>query len=122
MLEPALGVTLACLPVMRPLFGKVFAGTSQSRSKPKVSSTSGSDIKGFDSKNFKRLDEQTYPLKDVSGVSTSELPGRNRSDSYKSFHGQTYDVESAQGSQHEAELAGPLTGINVKREYIVRHS
>ncbi|KAI9875186.1 MAG: hypothetical protein M1830_008779 [Pleopsidium flavum] len=110
MLEPALGVTLACLPVMRPLFQKVFP--ARSRNRTKESNNSGFDAKAFDSKNFRRLDELAYPLRPVGNVTTSVVLSHGGSASSKSMpHHVVDDVESQQGSPQEVEPAGPLPGI-----------
>ena len=97
MLEPALGLTLACLPLMRPLFSLVFPET-----KSKVTGNSGS---GFsfnqsktDAKKFRKLDDDEYALRTISD------PAGN--DSFASHI----------VSEHRRS---PSTGIRVKSEWNV---
>ncbi|MCJ1254431.1 hypothetical protein MMC24_002246 [Lignoscripta atroalba] len=124
MLEPALGITLACLPVMRPLLPKTFPGRSEKRSKD--SSNSGRAAKAFYAKNFRQIDDQEYPLRPVGPVdtATNQTLVEGHSDPYnKSMRHHVDDVESQQGSQNEAtEPGGPLSEINVKKEWDIRRS
>jgi hypothetical protein len=56
MMEPTLGITIACIPIMRPLF-KGMMSTN------KGASGSGS---GYDSRNFQNIDEQhLFPLGNI---------------------------------------------------------
>ncbi|MCJ1285840.1 hypothetical protein MMC26_005181 [Xylographa opegraphella] len=97
MLEPALGVTLACLPLMRPLFSLVFPDT-----KSKVSANSGS---GFsfsqskdNSKKFRKLDDDEYALRTMADPTGKD------------------SLASNNGSEHRRS---PSAGIRVKTEWNV---
>lgn len=60
MLEPTLGVTIACVPVMRPMLVSFLPSIKGSSNK------SGSSAGGFDPRNFQNIDEQQlYPLGNV---------------------------------------------------------
>ncbi|MCJ1393649.1 hypothetical protein MMC18_006525 [Xylographa bjoerkii] len=100
MLEPALGLTLACLPLMRPLFSLVFPDTRSSRNK--ASGNSGSAFSfsqsKTDSKKFRKLDDDEYALR------TMGEPAGNAS------------VASHNGSEHGRSLSA---GIRVKTEWNV---
>jgi len=60
-LEPALGITLACVPLLRPLFirDRTLKGSSRSGSR-----TLG-DHNRMDSRNLKQIDDQEYPLRSL---------------------------------------------------------
>jgi hypothetical protein len=108
MLEPTLGITIACVPVIRPLI------------KGMASASKGSGYIGsgsnFDARNFQNVDEQQlYPLKDVRhetvirGVSKdgeSLRTGSNLSTDAVNFHA-TQEVDH-------------IEGINIRREFEMR--
>ncbi|MCJ1379563.1 hypothetical protein MMC17_002665 [Xylographa soralifera] len=100
MLEPALGLTLACLPFMRPLFSLVFPET-----KSKVSGNSGSGFsfsqsKG-DAKKFRKLNDDEFALRTMADSAGN--------DSFASHDG--------------SELRrSPSAGIRVKREWDVTNN
>ncbi|MCJ1420924.1 hypothetical protein MMC32_007284 [Xylographa parallela] len=99
MLEPALGLTLACLPLMRPLFSLVFPET-----KSKVTGNSGSGFsfsqsKG-DAKKFRKLDDDEYALRTMAD------PAGNDS----------------LASHNESVHRSPSAGIRVKREWNVTNN
>ena len=123
MLEPALGVTLACVPLLRPIFSKFFpdssstknsngtyGSTSSSGTGPKSSRTS----KNLDTKRFQKLDEHEYPLHTLgdSDVVSSEAVSYNRPNSVISLPDHT-PKQTRQSS---------LSQINVKREWTVESS
>jgi hypothetical protein len=113
MLEPSLGLTLASVPIMRPVFTKIFPDSSLANnsggSNIIISNPTGS---GVASKNFQRIDE--YPLDtlrpDLSGSHTYVTEGQSR----------IFDMESQKSSQSEAELVA--SHIRVKQEWNVRRT
>lgn len=111
MLEPSLGLTLASIPIMRPVFSKIFPDNTQQRSTG-LSNSNPNSNSGLASKNFHRIDE--YPLDpmrpDFSENRTYITEGRSRFD----------DMESQKSSRSEAELVA--SNINIKQEWDVRRT
>lgn len=64
-LENSVGITSACLPTLRPLFGRFFRGASQADSNPKESR---SDFQRAPNAQFNRLSEQSSRLASTPGV------------------------------------------------------
>jgi len=118
MLEPTLGITLACIPVTRPLFMRGINST-RGRGSGHYYYKPSSD---YDSRNFQNLDEQQqlYPMKNVK----SEVIARyssNGDDSLRSAWNRSTDEVGAQAMMMpDAEPI--LGGINVKREFNIRSS
>lgn len=109
MLEPSLALTLASIPIMRPVFSKIFPDNTQQGSTGN-SNPNGSN--GSASKNFQRIDEYSLdPMRpDFSENRTYITEGRSRFD----------DMESQKSSQSQAELVKP--NIKVKQEWDVRRT
>ncbi|MCJ1402686.1 hypothetical protein MMC11_005907 [Xylographa trunciseda] len=100
MLEPALGLTLACLPLMRPLFSLVFPDT---RSKATGNSGSGYSFSQSksDAKKFRKLDDDEYALRTMGDTAGNE------------------SLASHNGSDHRRS---PSAGIRVKTEWNVTNN
>ncbi|KFZ03832.1 hypothetical protein V502_10622 [Pseudogymnoascus sp. VKM F-4520 (FW-2644)] len=109
MLEPSLALTLASIPIMRPVFSKIFPDNTQQGSTGN-SNPNGSN--GVASKNFQLIDEYSLdPMRpDFSENRTYITEGRSRFD----------DMESQKSSQGQAELVTP--NIKVKQEWDVRRT
>ncbi|OBT78024.1 hypothetical protein VF21_03106 [Pseudogymnoascus sp. 05NY08] len=111
MLEPSLGLTLASITIMRPVFSKIFPDNTQPGNTSNINTNPNSNS-GLASKNFQRIDE--YPLDpmrpDFSENRTYVTEGR----------GPFYDMESQRSSQSEAELV--TSNIKVKQEWDVRRT
>lgn len=117
MLEPALGIALACTPIIRPMF-KIF----RERSTANSSSMNGpisdnhshnlSSIAKSDSKNFQRLEEDgAIRLRPMGNERSYEI-------GYKRDTGD--DAESHGTSRSEEELvSGPVRKIKIKNEWRV---
>lgn len=105
MLEPTLGITIACIPVMRPLFMR---GINSSRDKGSgYQSASGSN---FDSRNFQNIDrQQLYPLQDVRHETVIGRMSEDN-DSLRTASNQSNDVI---GLHTITQDVGPIGGINV---------
>jgi hypothetical protein len=95
MLEPSLGLTLASIPIMRPVFSKIFPDNTQ-QGNTGLSNTNPTSTSGLASKNFQRIDE--YPL-------DSMRPDFSENRTYVTERrAPFYDMESQKSSQSEAEL------------------
>lgn len=103
MLEPALGIALACAPIMRPIFRIFRDKSSKSGSSGPTSIDVLASPKG-DSRNFQRLEEETgYQL---------GLMSHNHS--YVTKLGVSADdVESQKSSRSESELV-PTSIVKIK--------
>jgi hypothetical protein len=112
MLEPALGIALACAPIIRPIF-KIFREKSSRNGSNGPNSMDVLDVPTDDLKNFQRLQEEHYRLEPL---------GQNRLYSTKFVGGQVDDVESQKSSQSESELvpASSKTKIRVKSDWSVQ--
>lgn len=107
MLEPTLGITLACLPVIRPLF---LRGTGSTRNQSGSYPSSGSR---FDGRNFQNIDQQQlYPLKGAK----RETVIRHTSQEEESL-----DVSSLQSDEAkqlpDSSTAHLDSGITVRQEF-----
>ncbi|OCL14689.1 hypothetical protein AOQ84DRAFT_280489, partial [Glonium stellatum] len=105
MLEPAIGITLACLPVIRPLLGSSFRSLSKGSKNDKLRSS-----------EFRQLDEE-YPLRSIgdlkNGGTVAQIGMRQGAN-------QSGDLEA----QNAMEGAGPLEGGNrivVTKQWTVKH-
>lgn len=109
MLEPSLALTLASIPIMRPVFSKLFPDNIQPGS---TGNSNPNGNSGLASKNFQRIDEYSLdPMRpNFSENCTYVTEGRSRFD----------DMESQKSSQSQAELMAP--NIKVKQEWDVRRT
>ncbi|KAF2808682.1 uncharacterized protein BDZ99DRAFT_571581 [Mytilinidion resinicola] len=91
MLEPAIGITLACLPVIRPLLGSGFSSLSKSKNTSEKTRS-----------NFQQLDEN-YPLRSLGDSK------RAMNVEVGSEHGSTREINLPEiNVQHAIENTGPL--------------
>ncbi|KAF2497887.1 hypothetical protein BU16DRAFT_559613 [Lophium mytilinum] len=92
MLEPAIGITLACLPVIRPLLGSGFSSLSKSKNTSEK----------LHSSNFQQLDED-YPLRSLGDSK------RTMNVEAGSEHGSTREINVPEiNEQYAIENTGPL--------------
>ncbi|OBT68852.1 hypothetical protein VE03_02047 [Pseudogymnoascus sp. 23342-1-I1] len=110
MLEPSLALTLASIPIMRPVFAKIFPDNTQPGNSG-LSNSNPNGNSGSASKNFKRIDE--YPLDPMR-------PDYSESRTYITEGGGRFDdMESQKSTQSEAEL---VSNIKIKQEWDVRRT
>jgi hypothetical protein len=102
MLEPAIGITLACLLVVRPMLVSGFSSLSKSNNK--------SESHEIRSSNFHPLDED-YPLHSVGRDSKTH---RAANMEVGSEHGSTKDVNDI-NSHNAIQGNGPLGSHRVDR-------
>lgn len=115
LLEPTLGLVSACLPTMRPLFGKLFPERFLNRTKANNSSKGGMDHRSFD-----RLDEQGYSLVVVNGGAVD--PSRRKDSKAAAVSSvRTMDDIETQSHPIEPNGGGPLGGITVKKAWNISH-
>lgn len=105
-----MGITIACLPVIRPLF---LRGTGSTRNQSGSYNSSGSR---FDARNFQNLDQQQlYPLKG----SKRETVIRRTSQGDESL-----DVSSVQSDEvkhmPDSSTAHLDSGITVRQEFRIK--
>ncbi|OCK85738.1 hypothetical protein K432DRAFT_286131 [Lepidopterella palustris CBS 459.81] len=106
MLEPAMGITLACLPIIRPLLGSSFSSLSK-----------GSKSDRLRSSRFQPIDDE-YPLQSRGESKGKTLVGVH------SAHGSTRDI-STRGLEEQNVMEGTESldsarGIVVTQEWTVR--
>lgn len=110
MLEPALGIALACAPVMRPVF-RIFRNKNSNHGNSGPNSIDVVSSPKRDSKNFQKLQER--------GIQLGPVP-HNRPYSRKSG-ALADDVESQKSSRSESELVPvPIPKVEVKTDWAVR--
>lgn len=111
MLEPSLGLTLASIPIMRPVFSKIFPENTQPRSTG-VNNSNSNGNSGLASKKFQRIDEYSLdPMRpDFSENRTYITEGRSPFD----------DIESQKSLRSEVELV--TSNIKVKQEWDVKRT
>lgn len=111
MLEPALGIALACMPIIRPLFSKIFPDRLTSRSKSKTSSKNSMLAPKGDAKNFQRIQDQ-------SGYALGPLRPDNMTSTYDThLKSHQEDIESQTSLRSESELVLPASRIKVKSDW-----
>lgn len=104
MLEPTLGITIACIPIMRPLLKGMM-------STKRGTSGSGSE---YDSRNFHNLDEQhLYPLGHVKQKTTVKAEPKDHEGSLRSQSGSSDDAVPFRMPEDQ-EAIGAIT---VRREF-----
>jgi len=108
LLEPTLGVTVGCLPVLGPVFNKLLPrGMSLGGTGARYGRSNGKG-RTEDSDNFRRLDDHAYPLT-AAGVSS------NRERALKD----SAIVETATRGSDSDSLERGEGGIHVKTEWVV---
>lgn len=100
MVEPLLGIVLACIPIARPAVIKIGQSSAVTLSLRRLRSTltnsrqrgpdsihSSSSSAEINKKSFHRLEENVYPLSDMARtVNNVESPAAARKDPYSSYH------------------------------------
>ncbi|CZR70282.1 uncharacterized protein PAC_20184 [Phialocephala subalpina] len=106
-LEPAIGIILACTPMIKPL---ILGDSSRNRSSPVNSQTCGSSTKGLSGqRSFKPLDDQDYPLRPIQH---NDGQSENENCSYAA------SSVTEEGLHREPEFA--KDAIQVRSEWTVR--
>ena len=114
-LEPTLGMTIGCIPTMRPLYLRIM-GRSPNSSGSRQSGKKGSSGYGglrygrTVRQSWKRMSNQTLPLTDATitaNMNADELPG----------HAEGAYPNEASGDNHEL---GSVGGIEVTRQWEVQ--
>ena len=103
-LEPAIGISVACVPLMQPLFKGTWIGnklSSQGSSKPKRSNEK--------SRNFKRLDNE-HALKVLKPNSVSVVTRGDQSSDIEND-----DLHEYVGNTHDETMGNHIT---IKREFM----
>lgn len=100
--EPAIGISVACAPLCKPLFRRwgLFGP---------FSTVSSSKVKSTDGTNFQRLHDQSYPLANV--VPNVTTISRANYDT-----GSEEEILGVYKTDHRPAMA-PNTGIMVKKEW-----
>ncbi|KAL8814159.1 MAG: hypothetical protein Q9223_006600 [Gallowayella weberi] len=141
MLEPCVGVTCACIPLMRPLLNHVFPDRHSKRAnkygefKDDVHSPNNSNGSGgsgnnrrFGGRKVQPQDDGAYPLTNTSGnvgVTTNEISSGRLAGSKDGV--QDGDLEDFSLEELEAQRVrgsgnkGPLDRIKVQKEWMVQH-
>ncbi|KAL8717842.1 MAG: hypothetical protein Q9225_004949 [Loekoesia sp. 1 TL-2023] len=133
MLEPCVGVSCACIPLMRPLLSRAFPERHSKRAnkygeikdlKRSTSNSNGSSNKRFGS--AKVHDDGTYPLTSTSGsvgittneISSGTLVGPKNGD--QDSHLEDFSLEDLE-AQRPYNAKRSYDRINVKKEWRVQH-
>lgn len=123
MLEPTLGVTLACVPLMRPLFSKIFPDpTARSKKPSKGYGSSGNSgghrskpTKDFDSDEFHKIDSREADQYPMHGIGDPEATGSRDDMIHKNNSVVSLPTAAPQRSGRDSQP----TVINVKKEWRV---
>lgn len=133
MLEPCVGVSCACIPLMRPLLSRAFPERLSKKANKygefKDPGRSPGDSDGSGKRRFgssKKHDEGIYPLRSTSGslgVTTNEISSGRLAEPHDGDKDSHTD-EFVLGDLEAQRLHGsqsPRDGINVKKEWRVSH-
>ncbi|KAL9014999.1 MAG: hypothetical protein Q9173_000376 [Seirophora scorigena] len=137
MLEPCVGVSCACIPLMRPLLSRAFPDRLSRRAnkygefKDRSPENSNGSSNNSNKKRFaglkgghRHVDDGTYPLTSTSGgtlgVTTNEISSvRNGNGKGEAEAFSLEDLEAQRGGAYGGRT--PRDGISVKKEWRVQH-
>lgn len=109
-IEPAIGITVACGPILRPLLEKLFPQSFSRKDKP-------SNSHGFS--KFSRLDEQAHPLHKIMPPNVSVVTSSGMTEDAGTTSDDILDLESQEPGASYA-VVNPR-GITVQREFFTHH-
>ncbi|KAL8679485.1 MAG: hypothetical protein Q9224_002180 [Gallowayella concinna] len=133
MLEPCVGVTCACIPLMRPLLSRAFPERHSKRANkygefkdvPSPNNSNGSGNRRFGGRKIQ--DDGTYPLTNTSGsvgVTTNEISSGRLAgpiDGSKDADLEDFSLEELEAQRKVNGPKGPLDRIKVQKEWTVQH-
>lgn len=111
-LEPILGITNACLPVIRPVLKKISTSRRFTFGKKdkRSSMLRPRDERNLHTKSFRRLVNQAYPLAESHGTQTEITGPGSKNES----------IQDEFESQPTSELGMPMARIKVRSDWDVR--
>ncbi|KAI9760262.1 MAG: hypothetical protein M4579_001776 [Chaenotheca gracillima] len=122
-LEPGIGIVVACGPLLRPLFEKIFPAAAAAIGRHTHTNNKGNhshDGGPHDTKNFNRLDDGEVPLKPMTGINSSMVTseGASHKDLESDFKDDAMygDLESAIGEVSHTR------GISVQTQWDVQRN